>query len=334
MPQAGARWTLWARRVRVLASPPGPTRQTVDVSNASPGRHRSSVPRRHWWPAPALATVGALLTAAVAAAGFVLWPSNSSPTKAPILTPPSASVESARPSRSQATATVESSSNVTLTGNTVTVEDVSSLVDGETVRAVPSALTPRGLQLIDASVIGADGRARSFTDPVTIAVGGTLTVRSRYRLTQCPDVIPTQWPAPVEFPKATRSYVRLDGPLHTADAICPEAKSAAEPLTGLSGSVLAGDVARVQLNWLGTQSLTVTAIGSASGVAALVPNPDCDITCVASIPPGGSTDVQLQPLDPCPPATESTRLALVVQVNGRTSTVAVEVAGLDKAICS
>jgi hypothetical protein len=98
--------------------------------------------------------------------------------------------------------------------------------------------------------------------------------------------------------------------------------------------VIQGNAARVRLRWLGTQTLTIKAIGSASGVAALVPNPDCDASCVASVASGGSSEIQLEPVDPCPPATDDNRLILVVQISGSVSTVAVKVAGLADAICS
>jgi hypothetical protein len=147
-------------------------------------------------------------------------------------------------------------------------------------------------------------------------------------------VIPTLWPSPTDFPGASRTFIRLDDPLHTTSAICPDNKSQAAQLPDLAGVAAQGATPRVRLTWSGSQPLTIKAIGSASGVATVVPNPECDASCVASIPPGQSTEIQLAPVDPCPPATDSDRLTLVVQINGATSTIAIDVAGLSKAICS
>jgi hypothetical protein len=316
-----------------MASRPALTRQTVHVSHAASGRHRSPVPTQPWWRSRLLVVVVALLAVGITATAISQWPKDSSPSDTATSPQPS-TIDGATPSPSESAATVETTSAVTVNGNTVTVEEVSTVLDGGTVRAVPAALTPLGLQLIDTSVIGPDGRSKEFDAPVTISASGTLTVRNRYRLTECPDLIPAQWPAPADFPGATRSYLRLDGPLHTASAICPEAEPSAAPLPALSGSVIQSNAARVRLRWLGTQTLTIKAIGSASGVAALVPNPDCDASCVASVASGGSSEIQLEPVDPCPPATEDERLTLVVDINGSLSTVAVKIAGLADAICS
>ncbi len=322
-----------ARRVRAVSSPLKLGRQTVDVSHAASGRHRSPVSARPWWRTPLPIIVMATLVVGSIASAFLLWPNNSSPSNTATSSRPSASPDTAAPSPSEPAATVETTSKVTIAGATVTVEEVSTVIDGGAVRAVPTQTTPLGLQLTDTQVIGPDGRSRTFDSPVTLNASGTLTVRNRYQLTECPDVIPTQWPAPADFPGATRSYVRMDGPLHTAYAICPDKKPAAEPLPSLTGSVIHGDVARVKLTWLGTSAITIKAIGSASGVAALVPDPDCDASCVASVPPGGASEIQLTPIDPCPPATTSDRLTMVVQISGRGSTVAVNVDGLAAAIC-
>lgn len=275
-----------------------------------------------------------LLASGIIAAGIFFWlRTTSAPDEGPP-DKPASTPGSAGPSPSESTGRVESTRTVTVDRETITVEEVSTVTDGDTVRAAPAELTPLGLQLIDSSVISADGHSKPFDAPVTISSSGTLTVRNSYRLTDCPDVIPAQWPSPAAFPGASRSYVRLDEPLHTAYAICPDSKSEAAQLSDLAGVIIQGSAARVRLTWLGGQTLTIKAIGSASGVAALVPNPDCDASCVASIPPGGSTAIQLAPIDPCPPATDDTRLTLVVQVAGAASTAAVEVAGLSEMICS
>ncbi len=274
-----------------------------------------------------------VLAAGAVAAAIFLWsritavPDTGTPGE-----PPS-SPGSTGPAPSEAAGIVESNRTVTIDRETITVEEVSTAVDGEAARAVPATRTPLGLQLISSAVISADGRSKPFDAPVTISRSGTLTVRNSYRLTDCPDVIPTQWPSPADFPGASRSYVRLDEPLHTGYALCPDSKSKAAQLRDLAGAVIAGNASRLRLTWLGDQTITIRAIGSASGVAAIVANPTCDASCVASIPPGGSTELQLAPVDPCPPASENNRLTLVVQIASRSSTAVVEVGGLSQLVC-
>lgn len=275
-----------------------------------------------------------VLAAGAVAAAIFLWSGTTSVPETSTPTGPPSTPGSADPSPSEAVGRVESTRTVSVNRETITVEEASTVIGGEAARAVPATGMPLGLQLIDSSVISADGRSEPFDAPVTISASGTLTVRNSYRLTDCPDVIPTQWPSPADFPGASRSYVRLDEPLRTAYALCPESKSDAAQLPDLAGTVIEGNAPRVRLTWLGGQTLTIKAIGSASGVAALVPNPDCNASCVASIPSGAVTEIQLTPVDPCPPATEDNQLTLVVQIAGTTSIAAVEVKGLSEVICS
>ena len=225
---------------------------------------------------------------------------------------------------------------MTVSGQTITVEEVSTVLDGDSVRAVPAESVPLGLELIDTSVVTPDGRTTDFDAAVTLDASGSLTVRNRYRLTDCPDVLPTQWPSPAEFPGATRTYLRLDGPLHTAYALCPATQGRAESVSGLTGTLVPGRSSRVRLSWSGGDTLSVEAIGSASGVAALVPEPGsgCDTSCVALLNPRSSVTIGLQPVDPCPPATTSDRLTLLVTGGSfPPSPVSVRIDGLHRAIC-
>ncbi len=226
---------------------------------------------------------------------------------------------------------------MTVDGRTITVAEISTVLDGTSVRAVPAVSVPVGLELLGSSVVTPDGRTTDFDAPVTLDVSGSLTVRNRYRLTDCPDVLPTQWPSPAEFPGATRTYLRLDGPLHTAYALCPDQPGRATQVDGLTGTLTAGGSPQVRLSWSGGDTLSVAAIGSASGVAALVPEPGpgCDASCVTLLNPRSSVTIGLQPVDPCPPATTSDRLTLVVTGGSSPpSPVAVLVDGLHRAICS
>lgn len=274
--------------------------------------------------------VGVILTIGVVAA---LW-RDTEPSQDLAGPTPGTTAQTPIPSQSKPTATVESTRNVSVDGTTVTVEEVSDLVDGVSAVAEPTQGAPLGLRLVDSAVIAPDGRKRAFDAPITLTPSGSLTVRSRYRLTACPDVVPVQWPSPAEFPDATRSYLRLDGPLHTAFALCPKASPKAKQLPQLTGVVVGGGAPAVRLTWKGSDDLIIRAIGSASGVAALATDPECDAGCVATIDSGGSAFVQFQPVDPCPPATTDDSLTLILEVSGRrTSVVAVRVPELHRTVC-
>lgn len=219
---------------------------------------------------------------------------------------------------------------VTITGSQVTVEETSTLAAGGQARGVPAVKSPPGLSFVGATVVSADGRNEPFDAPVALAQPGSLTVRGHYRLTDCPDLLPVQWPSPAEFPGATRSYTRLEEPLHTAYALCPDQPTRAASEDRLRGTLAPGTTTAVRLAWSGITPLTITAVGSAASVAAVVVEPGCGGTCVAQLNPGGAATVTLQPVDPCPPATDDDRLTLELD-DGRL--VAVHVPDLHEAIC-
>ena len=224
---------------------------------------------------------------------------------------------------------------MTVEGDTVTVDEVSDLVDGDTAIAHPTDVAPLGLRLVDSAVVTSDGRTEAFDTPITLTASGSLTVRNRYRLTDCPDVLPAQWPSTTDFPDATRTYLRLDEPLHTAYALCPGAPSGARPLPQLSGLLVGGDGVLVRLRWQGTGDLTIQAVGSASGVAALAIDSPCGASCVATLTSGGSAVVQIQPADPCPPATTDDNLTLTVAAPDEPALiVSVLVPALHVAVCN
>lgn len=226
---------------------------------------------------------------------------------------------------------VESEREVFVDGSTVEVLETSRLVEGAAVQVTPPTVTPLGLELLDTAVVAPDGRVTRLSSEVALASGGSITVRGRYRLTGCPDVLPTVWPSPADFPGAARTYSRLDEPQHTVAALCPEARSKAVRLEGLTGTVAAGGDPRIRLSWDGAEPLTVTAVGAAATVAAVVPEPSCTAPCVTRIPAGGAVPLLLQPVDPCPPATRDDELVLVVAGSDRPVTV--RVPGLHRAVC-
>jgi hypothetical protein len=225
---------------------------------------------------------------------------------------------------------VDTQRTVTIRGDRVIVEETSTVVGGAATRAVPTSVATSGLRALSASVLTADGRSRPFDNTVTLSAAGSLTIRARYRLTDCPDLLPVQWPTPSSFPDATRTFSRLDEPLHTAYALCSTAKSRARPLDGLTGTVVAGPVPTVRLAWNGDAPLTISTIGSASGVAVIAVEPGCDGGCVAEIPASGYATLPLQPIDPCPPATDDDIMTLAIERHAMTS---VRVFGLAAAVC-
>lgn len=267
---------------------------------------------------------------------FFLWPDKSPTVTAPSSPPSSQPTLDGTPSPSESAPTVESSRDVTVDGRTITVEEVSTVLDGASVRAVPAGSVPLGLELVDTSVVTPDGRTTDFEAAVTLDSSGSLTIRNRYRLTDCPDAIPTQWPSPAEFPDATRTYLRLDGPLHTAYALCPDVRGKAKPFPGLTGALVSTSPVRVRLSWSGSDALSVSSVGSASGVAAVVPEPApaCAASCVLVLDPRSSAILTLEPVDPCPPATTSDRLTLLVtKGSAAPSPGSVRVDDLHRAIC-
>jgi hypothetical protein len=214
------------------------------------------------------------------------------------------------------------------------VEEKTRLVSGSTTRATPTSGAPQGLELTNAETLGADGRNTDFDHAVEIANGGSLTVRGTYRLTKCPDILPTTWPSPVKYPDATRKYIRVDEPLSTASALCPRQRSRATTPKSLHATVVSVRPAVVRLSWRGDSTLTVDAVGSASGVAALAPKRQCNSSCVARLRPGRSAQMQLEPVDPCPPATHNDLLTLIVShQHGGHLTVAAKAPRLHKAVC-
>jgi len=228
------------------------------------------------------------------------------------------------------TAVVESQRRVTVRGAVFTVEETSTVTEGVSARAVPADTSPFGLRLLSTTIQSGDGRASAFDSPVALRSSGSLTVRGRYRLTDCPDVLPTVWPSPTQFPTATQTYSRLEEPLHTAYAICPDDASSAKQLDGLTAEVADGAVVTVRLSWTGSAPLTIQSLGSASAVAVLVTEPACGGACAAQLAPNGRASVTMQPIDPCPPANDDDRLTLVTDDG---SVVRVTIEGLHSIVC-
>jgi hypothetical protein len=283
-------------------------------------------------PSAAVWSVVAIVAAVVVVGALAWWLSRDS-SRSPLTAVPSPTTSgTAEPSANPDILTTVTTTRVVLIdGDTLTVEERSEVSGGNT-EATPVTSTPLGLELVGLATLGSDGRTATFDGPVTLAPSGSLTVRSRYRVTDCPDLLPPAWPTPVDFVGSTRAYVRVDEPLHTAAALCPGVRSRARSLTGLTGTVVAADaeVPTVRLRWEGPGTLEVASVGSASGVAALPVELGCGGSCVAELTPGGTASLTLQPIDPCPPATDDDTLTLQ-RAGGEL--VAVTVDGLHRAVC-
>jgi hypothetical protein len=296
---------------------------------------------------PTIAFALAALIAVGLAAVVIWWVSRGSPSTtadAGVTTSPTSSQTSAEPSPAPsgtepsgsespaAGADVTTTRSVTVAGEVVTVTERSTVAGGRAVAAA-SRQTPPGLRLVSISTVTKDDGVITLVDRVAVTSSEPLTIRGRYRLTSCPDLLPAAWPSPVDFVAGTQTYERVQEPLHTAYALCPDADSRARPLPGLTATVTdeaAIGVPQVRLRWQGAQALTIAAIGSVSGVAALPVELDCGGDCVAALSPGASATVLLQPVDPCPPRTDNDTLTLLLDGG---SVVRVDVAGLHREVC-
>ena len=234
-------------------------------------------------------------------------------------------------------ATLQESRVVEVHGRTVNVSESTTVVSGGPVTVVPSTKPPAlGLSESQTVVVGQDGSNQPFTTSTTLAVGRTLTVEGRYQLTDCPDLLPTQWPSPTTIRPGhwSRTFTKVSVPQRTSRALCPTAKSKAAQPSTLSGSMSSGKQPSVRLLWSGSKPVTVTAIGSASGVAAIGVGPRCPGTCVAQLVPGTSATIRLHPLEQCPVAGRTDTLTLRLTVKGRSpQTLGVRVKQLGQRVC-
>lgn len=293
-----------------------------------------------------LAVAVALIAVGCALIGYQLWPRDAEVSaETPAASPAGQVAEPDVESSAPAPPAVETEKNVTIDGDTVVVVETSTVVDGGQARAVPAEQSPTGLDWLSSKVVGEDGRSTPFTSPVTVVAGGTLTVESRYRLTDCPDVLPALWPSPTAFAGAVQTYVRLDQPLHTGYAVCPDRTGQSASTAGLTATVAKGPAVRIQIRWDGAEPLSISGIGSASGVAAVPVSPSAscgsDTGCLAVLDAvttygvASSAAITVTPADPCPPATTSDRLVLLVargDLPPRPTALVVD--GLHRAVCS
>jgi hypothetical protein len=275
---------------------------------------------------------GAIITALLLAGGSAAWII----TRNDSVYAPSSS---ALPTHSLAygPATLDASRVVEVNGSVVTVRETTSIVEGGPITIAPSKKLPAaGLTVTRTVVAGEDGSNQPFTSPTTLMPGRSITIEGQYRLNNCPDLLPAEWPIPVTVVPGnwSRTFSRVDEPQRTAHALCPRTRSSAKQLRILRGSMVQGKGRVLRLQWLGTQELTVRVIGSASGVAAVGSGGRCAGGCVAELKPDSSVRVRLRPLEKCPVGGKTNWLTLGLVVGkGPMRTAGLNIAGLGQRVC-
>jgi len=234
-------------------------------------------------------------------------------------------------------ATLEAIRIVNVDGGVVTVRETTRVATGGPIIVAPShRKLAVGLSARKAVVAGEDGSTQPFTHPTPIAPGRSITIVGTYKLANCPDLLPTEWPSPVVVVPGrwSRTYIRNEAPVRTAQAICKSAKSSAKDMSAIRGAMTKHRKPTVRLTWQGSRSLTVQAIGSASGVAAIGHGRGCAGDCVATTKPRSTFRLSLRPLERCAIGGKSNQLTLRVSVgNNRSRTISLNVRELGRTVC-
>ncbi|HVQ17399.1 MAG TPA: hypothetical protein VMT27_00025 [Actinomycetes bacterium] len=235
-------------------------------------------------------------------------------------------------------ATLEATREVRVHGKTVQVRQTIHLVQGDPVKVGPVTSTPAiGLVPLGVTVVAEDGTHPAFNKPMTVSSGRSIAVEGRYRLDDCPDLLPTQWPSPsavVSRGDWTMNFTRIDEPQRTARALCASSKSKAKPLSGLKGAVVNHESRVVQLRWTGGQPATLKTIGSVSGVAATSAGNQCAGECVVRLRPHSATRIRLHLLEACPIGGKSNLMTVQVLLrHAKPHTVAVPIKALAPHVC-
>ncbi len=234
-------------------------------------------------------------------------------------------------------ATLEATRNVSVHGAVVTVRETTHVVSGGPIVVTPSSRKlALGLSPQKTAVAGEDGSIQPFKGPTPVATGRSITIVGTYRLTDCPDLLPSHWPSPVAVVPGrwSRTYIRNEAPVRTAQAICKSAKSSTKNLSDLRGVMTKARKPTLRLTWRDSKPLTVLAIGSASGVAAIGSGPGCADDCVATTKPRSTFRMSLRPLERCAIGRRSNQLTLRVSVgNDGPKTVGINVSQLGQTMC-
>ena len=234
-------------------------------------------------------------------------------------------------------AKLEATRIVNVDGGVVTVRETTRVAAGGPVIVAPShRKLAVGLSARRAVVAGEDGSTEPFMDPTSIAPGRSITIVGTYKLAACPDLLPTQWPSLVVVVPGrwSRTYIRNEAPVRTAQAICKSAKSSAKNLSAIRGAMAKHRKPTVRLTWGGSKTLTVQAIGSASGIAAIGHGRKCADACVAKAKPRSTFRLSLRPLERCAIGGKSNQLTLRVSLgNNRPRTISLNVRELGRTVC-
>lgn len=321
------------------------TEDDAGSSQLSGGRHRAPKPAQKPLAALWLIVAVVAVVAVLAGSAYLLWDDDVSET--PVtdgVDELDTSPES--PSDSQASSSVEATRDTKVRGTTVTVRESISLVGGGDVRVAPQSAKPAaGLVWLSSSLINEDGTTPAFDAPLALTEGGNVTIVGTYRLTRCPDLLPTSWPTPVKIVGGDwkRTFTRSQVPLRTARAICPRADSSAKELRGLSGVMLRSRAAVVRLRWEGKSPLVIEVVGAASEVAVLTRSSACKGECVAQIKRNSTARLALRPVDRCAIGGRSNDMTLQVSKSKAPSRaakqsgsrmVSVSVPGLASKVCT
>ena len=90
----------------------------------------------------------------------------------------------------------------------------------------------------------------------------------------------------------------------------------------------------LRLQWLGNTPVTVSVIGSASGVAAIGGGGRCPGGCVAVLKPDSSVRVRLRPLEKCPVGGKTNWLTVGLVVGkSPMRTAGLNIASLGQRVC-
>jgi hypothetical protein len=234
-------------------------------------------------------------------------------------------------------AKLEATRVVDVDGKVVTVRETTRVAAGGPIIVAPShRKLAVGLSARKAVVAGEDGSTEPFMHPTPVAPGRSITIVGTYKLADCPDLLPIQWPSPIVIVPGrwSRTYIRNEAPVRTAQAICKSAKSTAKNLSVIRGVMTKHRKPTVRLTWRDSRTLTVQAIGSASGVAAIGHGRRCADDCVATAKPRSTFQLSLRPLERCAIGGKSNQLTLRVSVgNNRPRTISLNVRELGRTLC-
>lgn len=307
------------------------------------GRHRRAPARRG---VPLAATVVGAVLLVAAAVSVTAWLGSRGDTSGPTAEPTTTSTVTERASPTESPVTLTGTRDVRVDGDVVTVVEDTTVADGDGVVVRPAThSTDPALQLTAVDVVAGDGTLTTFDSPVTLTSGRSLTVQGTYRLRDCPDLLPVDWPSPTEVVGRdwARTWTRSSEPLRTAPTLCKGKPSSAPMWRELSARLVttaAGTVpgsVRIVLGWTGTPPLVVDDVGALSDLAgdtvlSRSPLDGCpDTGCIGTIR-GPGLVLEVRPVEACPdPAPRPDRLTLVVRPgDGRTRVVGVAVPGLGR----